>query len=168
MILNLHDKYTDHADELSAITEQSRADILAAACDKYGDYWSLTIGRYFNLTTREEVLGVAYDNESILQHFWLDGLTAFGDEFANVINSLQVPDGMLKSYELAARSARIQVSPLEGALVFCQKYFYLHSFAEAENVTLADYVMALRSEYNSTIYQRKVAQLQEIEIRRKK
>jgi hypothetical protein len=55
----------------------------------------------------------------------------------------------------------------EGMLVFVRAYFGLKSFGEAENVTIGDYLLAKKDEYNSTIFQRNMAKIQTQKIHKK-
>lgn len=168
MQIKLNDIYSESAELLKFATPETIAAIKEAAVAMYGDYWEMTIGRLIKLDSGD-YSSIGYNgSETIAQHYWLEGLREFGKDLAKIARGLQIPKSLLRKYEMQARTACINTSAAEGMLIFTQKYFGLHSFREAENITVSEYIIARRADYNSTVMQRKAEQLQMAEIKQRR
>lgn len=159
-------KYSVFAPVEQYATPETIENLKQAAQKIYGDTWSLTIGQFAELSDGNgfyDILGDTSD-PTVLQVYWLKAFADFAKDFAKVLESVKIPQD---AAELQAAESCKKVSMLEGMLVFARGYFGLHSFADAEQVTLADYVIARRDEYNKAIYSRKLADLRTKQYRKK-
>lgn len=167
MKIDINSRYSEVADLYRVLTDESKEAIKAEAVKLYGEYWDMTIGDYFALD-RGDCSKVALNGEpTLVQYVWLEGLTAFTQEFAKALKSVQIPKTMQRKFEDQARNVCIKVDVRESILDFTQRSFYLHSYREAENITLAEYMIKRRAEFNSIMMQRRMEQLQMANINKK-
>ena len=98
-------------------------------------------------------------------------MEAFSDDDAYLCSrASQLPMVELKEVktdEIRAQKTCLKVSVAEGILLFVREYFSLHSFGEAENLPLSDYLIAKKDNYNKVMAQREYAKIQNEKIKSK-
>lgn len=117
-----------------------------------GGWWGITVGTFIKATRGDlEDLHVTKDGQVTCYGYYLvKGFGAFVDEFIRVARNLTPPAS--PSEPSSAGCYQIQID--EAMLVFCRRYFGLHSFREAEQITLAEWLIARRDEFNRVILER--------------
>lgn len=120
-----------------------------------GGYNGITLGQLAVLTTRgAKGVFTKAENEqdvSVFEYYCAEGFAAWFEDYTKKLQRLQPP---MTSEEKAAQAACMQVGMIEGLLIFAREYFGLHSFGEAEQVTLGDLLIAKKDAYNKAVYQR--------------
>ena len=61
----------------------------------------------------------------------------------------------------------LKISWDEAILVFVRDYFGLHSFKDAERITMGEILIAKRATYNREKFQRKLAKIQTAKLHKK-
>lgn len=122
-------------------------------------YLSLTIADLSRLIDGHDVTGIIPNATeplklTVFEWYTADGLRGFLEEYIQKLEGLQPP---LDPAERAAQRACLKVTTTEGLLCFARDYFGLHSFAEAEAVTLAEVLIAKKDTYNKTVFQKAYA-----------
>ena len=93
-----------------------------------------------------------------------DVILDFVDEFAKAMKRLQIKQ---TTDEIKASEGLIEVSWGEAILDFLQSKFNLHSYREAEKITIGELLIAKRAAYNAETYRRKLSQIQTAKFRKK-
>lgn len=160
MEINLNAKYERFADVLQFVTDESRKELLQQAA-KIRDPYSLTLAEFFaccegdfSIVNTEKVGGVC----------WVENFAVFVEEFSKAIKRMTVQQ---TPEQKQASAACLPVEWQEGMLVFARRYFGLKSFSEAEKVTIADFLIAKKDDYNTTIYERALHKIQTNKLKHK-
>lgn len=121
-----------------------------------GGFYSLTIAQWNRLTTHKD-LSVISDKMldplkcNVFEYYTLEELPKFIDKYIKQLERFTLkPDAA----EEAAQQVCFKVSPTEGLLLFAREYFGLHSFADAEKVTLGELLLAKKDTYNKQAFQK--------------
>ena len=167
MRIDINRPYSECIDACTALKPDGLEQLKQAAQDHIGAYWDLTLGVYFRLCDGDlSVLGFG-EKETVAQHYWLEGLKGFGEELAKITRRLEMPKNLLRPYEEQARSICLKLDAKESILVFVQRYFGLPSFRACEDITLAEYIIARRADYNENVMRRRAEQLQQQAINKR-
>lgn len=164
MNIDFSKPYSKYVDVLPFVTDESRKALMAEAA-KIRDPYTLTLAEFFGCC--EGDFGCVMkdtENPTTGEALWLDVFRVFIADFGKILERLVIP----QTPEQKQASANcLPVEWQEGMLVFVRAYFGLKSFGEAENVTIGDYLLAKKDEYNSTIFQRNMAKIQTQKIHKK-
>ena len=166
MRIKITRKYSKYQAVCEVLNKESRQALIDAACGMYGAYWDLTLGRFFAISAGDVSFLEIKRSPTVAQVFWLKGLEDFAKEFEQACKNVQMPKTLLRKNEDQAARACLKMTPQESMLTFVQKHFGLHSYREAEQITLAEYMMARRAQYNEVVMQRRLEQLQMAEIKK--
>ena len=146
--------YTDLLCIEKYIPDAEREKLIQASQQRYKEYYNLTIAEFFALLDKDYTL-IEYSGNSeqltALQYFFMQGFTAFVAELQTIFEKLTLKPTFDEQRNMAG------VLPMtfsESIIVFVQDFFGLKSYSEAENITLADVVLAKKVHYNRSIYQR--------------
>lgn len=158
MIVSRETKYDDKFIALEKVFETGEKKRLRAAAvkDMYGDagFWSLTIGEMFALMDGDVRSLMQHDGDTVYDVYRCKAFEKFADDFVRCVDALT-----LKA--TAAERANTQgckaMTFKESTLIFVRRYFGLHSFIEAEGITLADYIIAKKDDYNASVVERNIA-----------
>lgn len=164
MIIDFSKPYSKYADILTFVTDESHKELMAQAA-KIRDPYTLTLAEFFSCCDGD--FGCVIKdmiNLTTGEALWLEMFQKFVDDFSKILEKLVVP----QTPEQKQASANcLPVEWQEGMLVFVRAYFGLKSFGEAENVTIGDYLLAKKDEYNTAIFQRNMAKIQTQKIHKK-
>jgi hypothetical protein len=155
--------YTDFVPYEDFISEEDKLHIAAAAVELYGDYNSLTIEKFAELTQLTPEQAMAEYN-TVFKVYWLLGFKDFVEQFSKTISNFSLKPTPM---EASASSVCFEVTMLESMLVFSRDYFGLKSFSEAAKTTLGDYLIARKADYNSKAFERRFSELQMQKIKQK-
>lgn len=119
-------------------------------------YLSLTIADLSRMIDGHDITGIILNAAeplklTVFEWYTAEGLRSFLEGYIQKLEALQPP---LEPAERAAQKACLTVTTTEGLLCFAREYFGLHSFSEAEGVTLAEILIAKKDSYNKVIYQK--------------
>lgn len=159
-------RYKDFEPFVAALQDGEDKRLQDAAARHYigeGGFWDLTIRQYIELTEGES--DIKADLESVYGVYFVAGLSVFLQEFVDKIEALKIEP---TEKEQRAMAGCLQVSLAESMLVFTRRYFGLHNFTDAEGITLGDYYIARRDDYNAQIYQRTRAAIDLAEMKNKR
>lgn len=163
-------KYLDFAPFVDLVDESSEAELKKAAEARYGDMWTITIDQFGEYAAGDfSRIGVNTDTDfsfwqkvGIVLHVYKPGMTVlqyyyilrFGDfvgELVKTLDALKVPQD---AREKKASERCRQMTFQESILVFVRNYFGLHSFADAGQLTLADFLIAKKDTYNKAVFEK--------------
>lgn len=161
--------YKDVAGELLYLTEESDKRLREVAPEAVitGGYYGLTIGQLARLLDGD-TLGVFPNADTekmtVFEYMTIRGLEEFVKGYFDALKRLT-----LKPTEKEERASQgcVKMGSIEAMLIFARRYFELHSFAEAENVTLGDVLIAKKDSYNTMLQQRQYANICAADAKRK-
>lgn len=164
MTIDFSKPYSKYVDILPFVTDESRKVLMERAA-QIRDPYTLTLAEFFACADGDfECVIKDVANPSTGEALWLDVFKVFMTDLGNILKKLVIP----QTPEQKQASANcLPVEWQEGMLVFVRAYFGLKSFTEAENVTIGDYLLAKKDEYNTTIFQRNLAKIQTQKIHKK-
>lgn len=139
------------ADDLQQVKDNAPAAVIGK-----GGYYALTIAQWHAITAGriEDVFGEKIKDPLQLtayEYYTITGLKAFAENYVKQLERFSVKSD---TNEQAAQAVCFKVTMTEGLLIFAREYFGLHSFAEAEQITLADLLLAKKDTYNKTMFQK--------------
>lgn len=118
-------------------------------------YLSLTIADFNQIAMHGDLTGVLGNRSelelTVFEWYAISGLKEFFEQFAKDLEKFIVK---ADAKEERAAAACYKTGVVEGMLIFAREYFELHSFAEAERVTLADLLLAKKDTYNRAMFER--------------
>lgn len=169
MILNPTDQYCKHLLILENMDAESRARLIEDAESVFGSPWSLALKDFFALSDGD-LTYIDLDKEdtataTIRQYMWMCSFRECVEQVTNVLQSLQVP----QTPEAQRASQKcLKMGFKESTLVFVRRYFGLHNFTEAENISVSDFIVAKKDEYNSALFNYAMREIQKQKLRLKK
>jgi hypothetical protein len=117
------------------------------------DFYKITIGCFSEMVSEMQVFPNLEDydkyNLTVFQYIKIKNALDFLDEFANILKKYNAPPS---AKETMALSAVPNFTIIENMLCFVQKFFNLHNFHEAENITILDFILAKKSDYAQKIF----------------
>lgn len=159
---------TPYDEEFAAVepylTAAAVEQIKQAAERKFGAMHDLTFAQFCGcLNCDFEPVG-DMKNPTVLQVYWCKRFAEYAEQFAKTLKSLQVPP---TPEEQQAANGLLKVSWIESALTFLQQWFGLHSYKQAEQITVGELLIAKRAKYIQDMYQRRLSNLQLKKMRKK-
>lgn len=164
MKIDLSKPYSKYADILPFVTDASRKELMEQAA-KIRDPYTLTLSEFFSCCEGDFGCVISdIENLTTGDGLWLECFSDFLSNFEKILKRLLIP----QTPEQKQASANcLPVEWKEGMLVFVRSYFGLKSFSEAENITLGDYLLAKKDDYNTRLFQSNLAKIQTQKIRKK-
>lgn len=163
MKIDFSKPYSKYADVLRYITEESRNALLERA-EQMQPMYEMTLADFFACCNGDFSKVVAdMDNPTTGEVLWIECFKQFLEDFSKIAQRFVIPQ---TAEQKQASANCLPVEWQEGMLVFVRKYFGLKSFADAENITIADWILAKKDEYNAAIFERNMQNIQKQKIRR--
>lgn len=164
MTIDFSKPYSKYVDVLPFVTDESRKSLMERAA-KIRDPYTLTLAEFFSCCEGDfECVIKDQNNPTTGEGLWLEMFRGFIADFGKILERLvitQTPE------QKKASANCLTVEWQEGMLVFVRAYFGLKSFTEAETITIGDYLLAKKDEYNTAIFQRNMAKIQTQKIHKK-
>ena len=149
MDIDLRKPYAEYVEYLQLLTEKSQEE-LSEAAKKIRPMWELKIGEFFSICDGD--FACVMDKEPLLwQVLWAEQFPKFVEEFTSVVARLTLEP---TPEQKAAAAGCFPMEWQEGILIFARSYFGLHSFAAVEELTLGDYILAKKHDYNTALTER--------------
>lgn len=150
------------------LTDECKKSIAEAAEREYGSFNGLTIGQWANCMSGNFACVIADEYERIrgtwLQAYWV---RMFIDEQKGFVERLANLSPKMDADEERAAADLLDSTIVESVLVFARSYFGLHSFKEAEQITLGEVLIAKKAVYNETVFRRRLTKIQMENAKRK-
>lgn len=139
--------------------------IFESAEEKFGKMYDLEFGTFWQCSNENfaEVLG-DMSEPTVLQVYWKKRFEKFVEEFAGALKAMTLTQ---TAEEIQAADGLLKISWDEAILVFVRDYFGLHSFKDAERITMGEILIAKRAVYNREKFQRKLAKIQTAKLHKK-
>lgn len=165
MLITEKTKYEEFQAVERYVSKSSVQGIYEAAEQKFGNMYNLEFGSFWECANGNysEVLG-DISEPTVLQVYWKKRFEKFVEEFAAQLKSMILPQ---TSEEIQASEGLLKIGWDEGMLVFVREFFGLHSFKEAERITIGEILIAKRAAYNRDKFQRKLSKIQTEKLRKK-
>lgn len=165
MLITEKTKYEEFQAVERYVSKSSVQRIYEAAEQKFGNMYNLEFGSFWECANGNysEVLG-DISEPTVLQVYWKKRFEKFIEEFAAQLKSMILPQ---TSEEIQASEGLLKIGWDEGMLVFVREFFGLHSFKEAERITIGEILIAKRAAYNRDKFQRKLSKIQTEKLRKK-
>ena len=146
------------------LTKKAVQDLYKAAEEKYGAMYDLTFADFWACSNGDFSRLGDVSNPTVFQVYWRKRFDTFVNEFAEALKKLtiaQTPE------EAQASQGLVKVTWDEGILVFVQQWFGLHSYKEAEQITMGEILIAKRAAYNRDKFQRQMSKIQMNKLNKK-
>ena len=158
-------KYTEFEPFEKYVTKKTEQGLFESAEEKFGKMYDLEFGTFWQCSNDnfEDVLG-NMSEPTVLQVYWKKRFEKFVEEFAATLKAMTLTQ---TAEEIQAAEGLLKISWDEAILVFVRDYFGLHSFKDAERITMGEILIAKRATYNREKFQRKLAKIQTAKLRKK-
>lgn len=141
-------RYADFAEFEKIARDEDLQAVEKAAVKEYGKFYALTIGEFNRMASQP----MDIENEpSVLRVYWLRYIERSIKAFATALENLTLPP---TAEDMDVIDQLPKMSMAEAMLIFARSYFALHSFSEAERITLGEYLMAKKDEYRNALAER--------------
>lgn len=125
------------------------------------DFMQITIGDFSEMTEfgMPEQLRKELENKDISVFEVLRMINAcekFMKDFSNVMQRYQITPDLR---EQQASIGLPEFSPIENMLIFCQSFFGLPNFGEAEKITILEFKIAKKKSFSDAMYQRNLSKI---------
>lgn len=164
MKITSNTKYADFAQYEFALTEDSTKALMEQAEQLYGHCNELTIDQFWGLMGGDYSILGDLSNPSVLQVYWSRRFKEYCEQFTQICERLKLEP---REDEQKAQKGCIEMTPMEGMLIFVRSYFNLPSFAEAGKRTLGEYIVARKDKYNEARTQRNFEDIQRAKFKKK-
>lgn len=158
-------KYAEFETAEKYVKPEAVQKIFESAEEKFGKMYDLEFGTFWQCSNDNfaEVLG-NMSEPTVLQVYWKKRFEKFVEEFAGALKAMTLTQ---TAEEIQAAEGLLKVSWDEAILVFVRDYFGLHSFKDAERITMGEILIAKRAVYNREKFQRKLAKIQTAKLHKK-
>ena len=166
MKIDPQDKAIQHIILLENMDDDSRKRIYEDAEKEYGSPWSLKLRDFFALMENDlSYLGIdKLYNTTVRQYAWIMDYRECAERVGELLKAFVVP----QSPEAQRASQKcIKMSSKEAVMVFVRKYFNLPSFDAAMDIPLSDFIVAKKNEFNNSIFQYTMMQIQKQNFKKK-
>lgn len=157
-------KWTDVAPLLPFLTDESKKALREAAVQQYGDYWTLTIDQLFDLMGGDYSHVGDLREPTALQAEWLEGLKDFIETLTKLLEKYTPP---VQPEAKRASAGCLPMTMQESVLVFCRSYFGLPSFEAVGKLTIAEFLLARKDNYNNRLAQYNFDMMQRAKLKTK-
>lgn len=159
-------KYAEFEPSEKYLQDDAVDDLKKAAERAYVGMYELTFGQFLRISGGDfsEVLG-DMSEPTVLQVYWAKRFRDFQKEFGDALKATQVQP---TAEQTRASAGLPKQTFAESMLTFGRAYFGLHSFREAENLTLGDLIIARRDSYINALYERRLQRIQMEKYKTKK
>lgn len=155
MRIDLNTKYLANVDKYLSADDK---DAIKNAVERvFGGFESITIGQWADCMDGKFETVIGEIRGTWLQVYWINGFIDFAKSFPETLQKLSPK---MDADEERAAAHLLQSSLVESVLVFVRNYFELHSFREAETITLGEVLIAKKAAYNEIMYRKALAKIQ--------
>lgn len=118
-------------------------------------FYGMTVGVFARIVDAKDVSAIIEHTSelemTVSEWYVLQGLRDFIEDYSKKLEALTPKP---TTEEKKAANVCMKQTVAEGLLIFAREYFALHSFREAEQVTLGEILIAKKDVYNKTSFQR--------------
>ena len=131
-------------------------------------FWYISFGAFLNAINGnfDGLFGKAFKMQkaTVLEYYLIAAFKDFVDEFTAALNNLSLKP-TIDEVQASKNLAKIDLS--EGFLVYAMKTFGYKSSREAEECILIDFLMRKKDDFNTQLFQRNMASVQERKFAKK-
>ena len=131
-------------------------------------FWYISLGAFLNAINGnfDGLFGKEFKMEkaTVLEYYLIVAFIDFVDEFTTALNNLCLKP-TIDEVQASKNLAKIDLS--EGFLVYAMKTFGYKSSREAEECILIDFLMRKKDDFNTQLFQRNMASVQERKFAKK-
>lgn len=169
MQIDLSAKLTEKVSQyIEVITADSKKALFSASAKLYGEWWGITLQTFFECSIGDfsSVFGnITYKEQPTCgEYVWMLGFQSFLEEFKTTMEGLSLQQ---TPQEKEAEQALLPMTLEESMRVFCQRYFNLPSFKATDTLTMEEYLIARKADYNHAAFERKLGEIERREMKRK-
>ena len=137
--------YKDFAIYEPFVSEEQDKLLKEKAEGKFGNCYNLTLDEFWGVANGNyELLGDT-TNPTVLQVYWIKRFDDFVQELEQLHNRIKIEP---TPEQKQASTRCVKFRPMEAMLLFCCTYFGLHNFGDAGKITIGEYVLAAKDDYN--------------------
>lgn len=160
--------FVPYAILLENMDEGSRQRLEEDAERVYGSPWGMKLRDFFACMDKDySIIGLSNDNllsASVRQYVWLKMFIECEERVAELLKSWQVPQSPDAQ---KASSKCVKMQPKESVIVFVRRYFGLKNFDETMEIPLCDFILAKHDEFNSSMFQYMMGEIQKQKFKKK-
>ena len=131
-------------------------------------FWYISLGAFLNAINGnfDGLFGKEFKMEkaTVFEYYLISAFRDFVDEFTTALNNLCLKP-TIDEVQASKNLAKIDLS--EGFLVYAMKTFGYKSSREAEECILIDFLMRKKDDFNTQLFQRNLAKIQERKFAKK-
>lgn len=131
---------------------------------KYGAMYDLPFATFFACDKGDFSHLGDMKNPTAFQVYWVKRFGKFAQEFTKNLKSLTLE---ANADEKKASQGLLKVTWGEDILLFLQEWFHLHSYKEAEGITVGEILIARRAYYNQNLFRRNLTKIQTDKFKKK-
>lgn len=138
-------RYKDFAIYEPFVNDEQDKRLKEKAEEKFVNCYNLTLDEFWGVVNGNyELLGDT-TNPTVLQVYWIKRFDEFVGELEQLHKRLVIKP---TPEQERASVGCIKFRPMEAMLLFCRTYFGLRNFVEAGKITIGEYVLAAKDDYN--------------------
>lgn len=165
MLITEKTKYREFYAFEKYLKEHEAEKIKAAAEKALGSMYDLTFGQFYSCVQEDFSHLGSLSDPTVYQIYWIKRFGDFVKTFTDTLKKMQVPQ---TEDERNASQGLLKVEWSEGILCFCQQWFGLKNYREAEQITMGEILIAKRAQYNRDLFNRNMARIQKIKSNQKR
>jgi len=126
------------------------------------DYFSMTIGEFLDLQENKlpEKLEKRLKSKKLTVFEYVKILNTLEKGSESLINLLELTTIEQSNDEIKASSDLLKLTSEEVILDFLKDYFNLHSYEEAQNLTLYEFIIARKNYFNKVTFEKNLSEIQ--------
>ena len=156
-------KYADFEPYEPFLTGESVAELKAAAERSIRFCHTLTLDEFWGLLAGDYSLLGDLSSPSVYQVYWAKRFKDFVEEFTQSCNALSMKDPENDGMDAGC----VKIEPQENMLIFVREYFGLHSFVEAGERTIGEYILARKDAFNKWRTRKNIEKKQLAKLKKK-
>lgn len=137
------------------LTDKQRDEVMNVAEKELGTMWQLQLIQFFACINGDfKVINLTKETKdedvTVLQYVWVLRFQEFVTQLTELLEKLVLPETMDSKN---ASKGLVHLTFEESVYSFCREFFGLHSFNEADTLTMHEYLLARTIQYNKELYQ---------------
>lgn len=156
-VINLTHKLNDFPHTWRWLSQDVKENLIIESQKMLGYYGELPVGALIACLRGDfGCIGDVVKSCNIGQYIWIDGFGAYAEKFIKTLEKLRVPQ---TPEQKQASEVCLSSTLEESILIFVCDYFRLHSFREAERISVNEFLIAKKDAYNTAVYQKKINEI---------
>jgi len=152
-------QWSEIENEWNILTDESQSQLIQHALEIHGieDFALMSVGQLIRITNGDVSFLDIKDDGTIFQVLFARELKNYIDRFIKTYSSFSMP----QTIDEKSASSKCQDCTFgESLLIFVRDYFGLQSFESAEQIKLAEVLIAKKDAYNNDVFKKEITKIQ--------